>query len=63
AERLGQKLSIQAYDVTVLEAVMHVVEHFAMHTGQIIFATKMLTHTDMGFYKHLNQPAHGEKTP
>jgi len=31
---------IQANDVTVLEAVYHVVEHFSMHTGQIILLAK-----------------------
>jgi len=41
---------IQGYDVTVLEAVFHVVEHFSMHTGQIILLTKMLTQGDMRFY-------------
>jgi len=29
--------------VTVLWAVLHGVEHFAMHTGQIIMITKMRT--------------------
>jgi uncharacterized damage-inducible protein DinB len=40
---------IQEHDVTVLEAIYHVVEHFAMHAGQIIFATKMW-HGDVKFY-------------
>lgn len=31
---------IQANDVMVLEAVFHVVEHFSMHTGQIILLAK-----------------------
>ena len=31
---------IQGYDVTVLEAIYHVVEHFGMHTGQIIVLSK-----------------------
>ena len=31
---------IQGYDVTVLEAIYHVVEHFSMHTGQIILLSK-----------------------
>lgn len=64
--QLIEQHKIQAYDVTVLEAVLHVVEHFAQHTAQIIFATKMLTQEDMGFYKHLNKAmnaAHSEKTP
>ncbi|MCS7027025.1 MAG: DUF1572 domain-containing protein [Bryobacteraceae bacterium] len=62
-EALARTVKIQSYQVTALEAVLHVVEHFALHTGQIIFATKMLTHADLGFYKHLNQPSHQEKTP
>jgi uncharacterized damage-inducible protein DinB len=63
AERLGERVSIQKYDVTVLEAVYHVVEHFALHTGQVIFATKMLTGADLGFYRHLSGAAHNQKTP
>lgn len=62
-ERLTQRVVIQKYDVTVLEAIFHVVEHFSQHTGQIIFATKMLTGEDLGFYKHLKAAAHAEKTP
>ncbi len=63
-ERLAARVSVQKYDLTVLEAICHVVEHFSMHAGQIIFATKMLTHEDLGFYAHLTgKTAHGEKTP
>lgn len=63
AERLAESVHIQKYDVTVLEAIYHVVEHFAQHTGQIIFATKMLTGEETGFYSHLKRPVHSEKTP
>ena len=63
AERLSQRVTIQKYDVTVLEAIYHVVEHFAMHTGQIVFATKMLTGADLGFYRHLSGAAHHHRTP
>jgi uncharacterized damage-inducible protein DinB len=63
-ERLGERIVVQHYDVTVLEAIYHVVEHFSGHAGQIIFATKMLTGTDLGFYRHLREAAaHGKKTP
>ncbi len=61
--RLTGRVTIQKYEVTVLEAVYHVVEHFSQHTGQIIFATKMLTGDDLGFYKHLKAAAHAEPTP
>jgi uncharacterized damage-inducible protein DinB len=54
AGRLSERLLIQGYDVTVLEAIYHAVEHFSMHTGQILFATKMMTGQDLGFYRHLS---------
>lgn len=41
---------IQTCDVTVLEAIFHVVEHFSMHTGQIIMLAKMFSDKDMRFY-------------
>jgi uncharacterized damage-inducible protein DinB len=64
-ERLAERIKPQGYDVTVLEAIYHVVEHFAMHTGQILFATKMLTGEELGFYRHLKATAksQGEKLP
>ena len=40
ADELLSRRSIQGYDVTVLEAIYHVVEHFSMHTGQIIVLSK-----------------------
>ncbi|MFB3906116.1 MAG: DinB family protein [Acidobacteriota bacterium] len=62
-ERLGQRLTIQGYDVTVLEAIYSVIEHFAQHTGQVIYGTKAMTGSDLGYYSHLSKRAHGEKTP
>ncbi len=56
-DRMMERIMVQKYDVTVLEAIYHVVEHFSMHTGQIIFATKMLTGSDLGFYRHLRSAA------
>jgi uncharacterized damage-inducible protein DinB len=51
---LEEKRTIQKHwNLTVLEAIYHVVEHFSMHTGQIIFATKLLTGSDLGFYGYL----------
>jgi uncharacterized damage-inducible protein DinB len=61
--RLAERVTIQKYELTVLEAIFHVVEHFSQHTGQILFATKMLTGEDLGYYKHLRAVAHAEKTP
>lgn len=42
---------IQGTEVTALDAVFHVVEHFSMHTGQIILLTKQLTGGDLAFYQ------------
>ena len=62
--RLLERSMIQGYGVSGMEAIYHVVEHFAMHTGQIIFATKLFTQSDLGFYAHLRvSAAHREKTP
>lgn len=61
--RLIEGITVQGYDVTVMEAIYHVVEHFAQHTAQIIFATKLLTGQDLGYYQHLNKPKHFETTP
>jgi uncharacterized damage-inducible protein DinB len=61
--RLTEQTTVQRYNITRMEAIYHVVEHFAQHTGQIIFATKLLTGQDLGYYKHLNKPKHLETTP
>ena len=53
-ERLHETAVLQGYPVTLLEVVYHAVEHFAMHTGQIIYATKAMTGEDLGYYRHLS---------
>ena len=64
AASLARTITVQGYEVTVLEAIYHVVEHFSMHTGQIIFATKLLTRQDLGFYAHLSGGTQaGDPTP
>jgi uncharacterized damage-inducible protein DinB len=57
AARLMDKVTIQNMEVTKMEAIYQVVEHFAQHTGQIIFVTKMLTGEDLSYFKHLNPGA------
>lgn len=63
AQRLAETTKVQAYELTVLEAIYHVVEHFSGHAGQILFATKLWTGTDLGFYQHLKKAAHSEQVP
>jgi uncharacterized damage-inducible protein DinB len=47
ATELLSRRQIQGYDVNVLEAIYHVVEHFAMHTGQIILLSKARVGQDL----------------
>jgi uncharacterized damage-inducible protein DinB len=50
---VGQLLEtrkIQGFDTTALQAIFHVVEHFALHTGQIIYITKLREGRDLKFY-------------
>ena len=49
-DRLLERRSIQGREVTVLEALYHAVEHFGMHTGQIIYIAKLRTGADLRFY-------------
>ncbi|MEP6999445.1 MAG: DinB family protein [bacterium] len=43
--------TIQGRDVTVFDAVYHVVEHFSLHTGQIILLTKQFAPGAIQFYE------------
>jgi uncharacterized damage-inducible protein DinB len=49
AQDLAQVHSIQGFQVTGMEATLHVAEHFSHHAGQIILITKMLTGTGLSF--------------
>jgi uncharacterized damage-inducible protein DinB len=51
APALAERRSIQGRDVTVLHAVYHVVEHFSMHTGQIILLAKRHAPGRIRFYE------------
>ena len=50
ADKLLERHLIQGCDVTAMAAIFHVVEHFSMHTGQIIMIAKMFAEVDLGFY-------------
>lgn len=50
AAALTSRRQIQGYDVTVLEAIYHVIEHFGMHTGQIILLAKARLGQDLGLW-------------
>ncbi len=46
-EELLRRRQIRGEEVSGLEAIFHAVEHFSMHTGQIIMLTKMRTGKDL----------------
>ncbi len=48
--RLLERCTVQGRDVTVLEAVYHVVEHFSLHTGQVILLAKLHAPGRIQFY-------------
>ncbi len=48
---LATRRTIQGRDVTVLEAIYHVVEHFSMHLGQIILVAKIHAPDAVRFYE------------
>lgn len=55
---ISRKYSIQGFDVTGFSAMIHVIEHFSYHTGQITTLTKWLTNKKTDYYGDidLNQP-------
>jgi uncharacterized damage-inducible protein DinB len=46
---LKREHSIQGFRVTGFQAVSHVTEHFAYHSGQVVFITKLRLGKDLGF--------------
>ncbi len=53
---LLEKRRIQVFDVTLMQAIYHCVEHFSGHTGQIIWVAKNVSGEEMGFYRYLGDP-------
>jgi hypothetical protein len=49
-ERLAERVPTQDGERFALEVIYQVVGHFQQHTGQIIFATKLMTGEDLKFY-------------
>jgi uncharacterized damage-inducible protein DinB len=51
AERLAERCAIQGRDLTVLDAIFHVTEHFSYHLGQIVLVAKMFAPGGIHFYE------------
>jgi hypothetical protein len=53
-ERFMERVIPQGDEVTVMAAIYQVVQHFAGHTFQIMYATKRFTGEDLGFSARWN---------
>ena len=49
-ENLLKTRKVQVYTLSGIGCLIHAVEHFSYHTGQIALLTKNITNNDLGFY-------------
>ena len=49
-EQLLKIRSVQGFSFSGIGVIIHVVEHYSYHTGQIAFWNKQLKNKDLGFY-------------
>jgi len=49
-EEIMEYRSVQGFKLTTFGILLHVIEHFSYHTGQIAAITKALRNEDLGFY-------------
>lgn len=50
ADQLIQRYDVQVFQETGISILIHVIEHFSYHTGQIAFQTKLLADQSLDFY-------------
>ena len=48
------RIPVQIYTESSLSIIIHVIEHFSYHVGQITYATKLITNKDTGYYDKVN---------
>ena len=46
--------NVQGFELTGIGIIIHVVEHYSYHTGQIALWTKLLVDKDLGFYADMD---------
>ncbi len=46
--------SIQGFNLSGISVIVHVVEHYSYHCGQIALLTKLIKNQDLGFYDGQN---------
>jgi len=53
-EQLKKKYKVQGFEMTGIDILVHVAEHYSYHTGQIAFWMKLNLNKDLDFYKDQN---------
>ena len=53
-EDLQATYQVQSFQETGVAMLVHVVEHFSYHTGQVVYLVKQLKDLDTGFYQGVN---------
>lgn len=53
-EQLIKKRKVQGFDETGIGIIIHVVEHFSYHTGQIVYFVKSTKNIDLGLYSGID---------
>lgn len=53
-KKLMRNHAVQGFELTGIGIIIHVVEHYSYHTGQIAFYTKLLKNHNLQFYKGRN---------
>ena len=48
--QINKVTSVQNFEVSGFSIVIHVIEHFSYHTGQISILTKLMINEDLGYY-------------
>lgn len=61
ANQLLRQHEIQGHQVSGLAAIYHVVEHFALHAGQIVYATKLATGQAIAKYDEQGRRLSGQR--
>ncbi len=54
SEQLLTKRNVQGFNFSGIGIIIHVVEHYSYHTGQIAFWAKLLKDEQLGFYDGLD---------
>lgn len=49
------EITIQGIQNTTVSALVHVIEHFSYHTGQVALLSKLALNKDLGFYSNFKQ--------